>query len=223
MCGVVGYSGTGAAEDRTQFIHLCRSYKTEIEKLAAAANQKTAIANAIGNNTREAAYRALSKNFRPREFGRFTMFNYTELLHHLCGVAITPILDLREAESSRNGLCIAVGMESAYTGRHGRALSDETIRALTSALYHIVARVSRLAINPRHKTLWSIETTLCAFKKHVLNNSRWVGYYIDRQRKEIAKLQSLTGKAAGGGVSWLPLWQFRAETYHRKYLNEYDR
>ena len=116
----------------------------------------------------------------------------------------------------------ALGLENeAYTGRTGKTLPEDTIAVLNSGLRYIVSRIQEQPINPRHKTLWSIETTLCAYKKHVLRGSRWVGYYIERMRREIVKLQSTTGKRAGGGVSWLPLWQFRAETYDKQFLNEY--
>lgn len=203
------------------FVEVFQSYGAEIARLASVtASQEQAISNAIQGASQEAAYDALCSNFHVREFGRFTLFNYTELLHALCGVNIAARLDLREAESSRNGLCFAVGMEQAYTGRHGRTLPDEVISTLDGALQYVVERVKQLPIRQRHKSMWSIETTLCAFKKHVLNNNRWVGYYIERQRKEIVKMERLTGKQAGGGVSWLPLWQFRTETYNTHYLKD---
>lgn len=201
------------------FVEVFMSYRSEVMRLAGdKANQEQAVGKALQGASNETAYDALCNNFHVREFGRFSLFNYTELLHTLCDVNIAARLDLREAESSRNGLCFAVGMEQAYTGRHGRTLSDDVISTLDEAMQYVVERVKQLPIRKRHKSIWSIETTLCAFKKHVLNNSRWVGYYIERQRKEIVKLERLTGKRAGGGVSWLPLWQFRAETYSPHYL-----
>ena len=66
-----------------------------------------------------------------------------------------------------------------------------------------------------HKNIWNVETTLCAFKKYNLKK-RYVGFYIERQRKEIDKMQHLVTD----GVDWSVLWQFRQENYDTKWLKE---
>ena len=43
-----------------------------------------------------------------------------------------------------------------------------------------------------------------------------MGYYIDRQRKEIEKMQDLVSD----GVNWNVLWDFRNETYDKQWLKE---
>lgn len=210
---------------RNQFVEVFCSYRDLVAKLSGGTMSQAQALDAViaQGGDPYTRYDSLIKNFDVRLFGRFTMFLYSELLHNICGLDLGVRFDIREAESSRNGLVFALGMEdTAYTGRTGKHLPEDTIRTLNDGLRFIVRRIRQLPINPRHKSLWSIETTLCAYKKHCLNNRRWVGYYIERQRREIAKLQASTCKMAGGGVSWLPLWQFRAETYDKKFLKEWE-
>lgn len=209
---------------RNQFVGVFESYRQHIRQWSGGSDlQAEALHNLLAEGqTPTERYALLLDRFDVAQFGRFTMFLYSELLYNIGGIPIGVQFDIREAESSRNGLVFALGLENeAYTGRTGKTLPEDTIAVLNSGLRYIVSRIQELPINPRHKTLWSVETTLCAYKKHVLRGSRWVGYYIERMRREIVKLQSSTGKRAGGGVSWLPLWQFRAETYDKRFLNEY--
>lgn len=208
---------------RNQFVDVFVSYrKLVLEKSGVAMSQHNAINVAIAGSADEyEAYDNLINNFRILLFGRFTMFLYSELLFNVVGINIGVRFDLKEAESSRNGLVYALGIEQqAYTGRSGLALPENAIRYLNSGLEYISNQIQNTPIYPRHKTLWSIETTLCAFKKHKLNNKRWVGYYIERMRREIEKIEAVTCKNAGGGVNWQPLWQFRQETYNPVYLKE---
>lgn len=207
---------------RNQFCDVFRSYRDLIRRYDPdGMSQYKALCIAIGNGSPEDNYARLLHNFNILLFGRFTMFLYSELLHNIVGLPVGVRFDLAEAESSRNGLVFALGLENAaYTGRTGKRLNESIMRTLNSGLEFIADRIQTLPINPRHKTLWSIETTLCAYKKHKLNNRRWVGYYIERMRREIAKLEALTSKRAGGGISWRPLWEFRRETYEPQYLKE---
>lgn len=210
---------------RNQFCDVFRSYRNLIKQLdPCGMSQYKVLKTILSGGTPEENYERLLERFKIHLFGRFTMFLYSELLCNIVGLNIGVEFRLEEAESSRNGLVFALGLEwsSAYTGRTGKRLPERTLIALNSWLKYIADCIARLPINPRHKTLWSIETTLCAYKKHKLNNRRWVGYYIERMRREIFKLESQTSKQAGGGVSWLPLWQFRAETYNKKFLKEWQ-
>lgn len=208
---------------RNQFVDVFRSYRAQVMRWGnGSLGQLRALSRAIMPAADKfTAYDNLRANFAILLFGRFTMFLYSELLANVCGLNIGVRLDLREAESSRNGLVFALGIEqTAYTGRTGHALPHEVIDYLNQGLDYISRRIEAMPILPRHKSMWSIETSLCAYKKHVLNNRRWVGYYIERMRREIVKLESTTGKDAGGGMSWLPLWQFRRETYQPQFLKE---
>lgn len=210
---------------RNQFVDVFCAYREQVRKWSVGTmSQYLAVSRAIdGATDRYIAYDKLRRNFAILLFGRFTMFLYSELLHNVCGFDIGVRFDIREAESSRNGLVFALGMENvAYTGRTGKTLPQDILDTLNRGLTFISAKIRQKDILPRHKTLWSIETTLCAYKKHKLNNKRWVGYYIERMRKEITKLESKTDKEHGGGISWLTLWQFREETYNKQYLKEWQ-
>lgn len=166
-------------------------------------------------------YGLLCTEFNIYYFGRFGYFLYSELLHNVCGINVGVRFDIREAESSRNGLVIALGLErEAWTGHSGRALSEAEAAKLNQGLQYIADLIARLDIEPRHKSFWSIETTLCAYRKYKEKQSRWVGYYIERMRREIVKMEQATDKEHGGGVCWRPLWEFRRETYQPKYLKE---
>ena len=208
---------------RNQFVDVFRSYREQVKRWSnGSLSQSDALSAAMGGVAdRFLAYDSLRRNFAIKLFGRFTWFLYSELLANIGGLAIGVRFDLAEAESSRNGLVFALGAEDrAYTGHSGKRLPDNVMEWLNSGLTFIAGQVGQLPIHPRHKTLWSIETTLCAYKKHKLNGKRWVGYYIERMRREIVKLEALTSKEAGGGISWRPLWEFRRETYDSKYLKE---
>lgn len=210
---------------KNQFADVFVSYRAFIARWSSGTmNQAIALTRALGCTMpidKYSRYDMLNKHVNILLFGRFTMFLYSELLCNIAGIDIGVRLNLQEAESSRNGLVFALGLEDKlYTGRSGKQISKEAEAYLNAWLQKIHAHIETLPINPRHKTLWSIETTLCAYKKHKLNNKRWVGYYIDRMRKEIEKLESKTCKSAGGGINWEPLWQFRQETYRKDFLNE---
>lgn len=200
---------------KNQFVEAFISYQNFVFRWSQGSmRQHVAITRAISPGIDPyARYDYLLKNFRIALFGRFTMFLYSELLHTIAGIDIAVRLDLREAESSRNGLVFALGLEDvAYTGRHGRKATKAEIEYLNKGLAFISGQINRLPINPRHKSLWSIETTLCAYKKNKLGK-RWVGYYIERGRKEIEKMQEQLQE-----INWEPLWTFRAETYQKQYL-----
>lgn len=207
---------------RNQFVEVFHSYREQVMRWSNGQGiQILALSRAIGNRVdRFTAYDNLRRNFDIKLFGRFTFFLYSELLANICGIDIGVRFDIREAESSRNGLVFGLGIENvAYTGRTRKKLPDNVLQYLNGALQYIVGRIQAEPIRPRHKSLWSIETSLCAYKKHKLGK-RYVGYYIERMRREIEKLEVTTDQTHGGGVNWLPLWQFRQETYQNKFLRE---
>lgn len=144
-------------------------------------------------------------------FGRFTLFLYLDNLNFLTGFNIQPDkLNLNEAESSRNGLCYAIGDDDLMNHYSNRRLTKGELDYLDARFMELYERIQYLPI--QHKNIWNIETTLCAFKKHKMGK-RFVGYYIQRQAEEIQKLQNLVTE----GVDWSVLWQFRKETYNEKY------
>lgn len=144
-------------------------------------------------------------------FGRFSLFLFLESVHQLTGFPMKPDkLDLKDAESCRNGLCYALGLDAWV----GKSLKDAQYKRLQMELEKIEIE---LAIeNPSIPVnIWNIETSLCAFKKLFLAK-RYLGYYIDRQQEEIELMQ----KNVPSGVYWDMLWQYRRAYYNPRYLGE---
>jgi len=112
----------------------------------------------------------------------------------------------------RNGVVFALGIEdSAYAGRDGREATPQELSLLTHALNDIVSRVRKMPLAlSRHHSLWSIETTLCAYKKWHLGK-RYVGYYVERTIDECVRM-----KRNYPAVNWRPLDQFAMKYYPRQ-------
>ena len=138
------------------------------------------------------------------QFGRYSLFLYLEAVAALTGFPMVPTgLDLRHAESSRNGLCYALGLDGWLTGHdYGRTtLAAGELRALQARFPAVLAAAQERAPG---STVWSVETSLCAFKK-LQRGTRWLGYYVARQAEEIRKME----RAVPEGVCWDVLWDFR--------------
>lgn len=162
-------------------------------------------------NTYDNCYKDLSQI---RNFGRFTMFIYLEMIHVLTGYEFEPTyLDLNNAESCRNGLVYHLGNYELDTHGNDKKLTTKQIKYLQYKFTELKKEIQEL--NIEHKNIWNIETTLCAYKKFK-KGKRYIGYYIDRQKKEIEKMQSNITQ----GVDWSVLWEFRNETYNKKWLKE---
>lgn len=166
-------------------------------------------AGAYGIGSRRDLYRAAwAFGIKIKNFGRFTLFIYLELIHELTDYKMSPTeLDVKNALSSRNGLCYALGWDEMID----RKISSAEV----SVLEEQFQRAVKVLNAELPTTAWSLETSLCAFKKHV-RGARWVGYYLDRQAKEIEKMQA----AVPDGVCWDLLWQYRRETYKPEHLVE---
>lgn len=147
-------------------------------------------------------------------FGRFTLFLYLEMLATLCNLPIEPdTIDWANAESSRNGLCFALGRDDLMNHHTKQRLTAPQLAALDADFALVRRRLEE--VSQTHTNLWNIETTLCAYKKHCLGK-RWVGYYIERMRRELEQMTASVPE----GVCWDVLWQFRRETYAPVYLKE---
>lgn len=140
-----------------------------------------------------------------KNFGRFSAFNYLDVLNKITGVNHKPLyLDMAEAESCRNGLCHAIGR------------SDLVGAKMTSSMNNYLNAKFIEVLRANHGNIFQVETTLCAYNKY-MKGQRYIGYYIERMRKEIMSMQS----NFSSGVAWEVLWQFREETFERRYLNEF--
>lgn len=147
-------------------------------------------------------------------FGRFTMFIYLEMVSVLTDTKMIPnTLDLSNAESCRNGLALALNRKDLFSHFEQKNLKKDDYTALEHGFQAITERVNALPI--RHQSVFSIETTLCAYKKVKLGK-RYVGFYIERMRKEIEIMR----KNVPVGVDWSVLYDFRKKTYQPKFLKE---
>lgn len=170
----------------------------------------------VGDQTQDAHFSALTTADTPEarydavyaqaaklhSFGQFSLFLYLEALHTITPLELAPTdLDLDVAHSCRNGLCYAFGFDHWLTEAEART-PEGAHGPIRLAWQHLL-----LSLRPP-TTVWQIETTLCAYKKFK-RGQRYIGYYLDRQAIEIAKMAAHVTV----GVSWDVLWQFRAETY----------
>jgi hypothetical protein len=174
----------------------------------------TSLVESYPDKTYENVYKAASGIYT---FGRFTLFIYLEMLYVLTALPLEPTtLNLAEAESCRNGVALAFGLDDLNNHRSKRKMSKEELDLLQSKFLVIKEHIMDLDIE--HTNIWNIETTLCAYKKWRLGK-RYVGYYIDRAGKEIEKMSSQIRE----GIDWSPLWDFRRETYDHKQLREINK
>lgn len=149
-----------------------------------------------------------------KNFGRFTMFIYLEMINVLTKYELEPThLDLKNAESCRNGLVYHLGHYELDTHKNKKKLQPKHIKYLQYKFKELHSQIKLL--NIEHKNIWNIETTLCAYKKYN-KGKRYIGYYIDRQRQEIQKMEA----NVKNGVDWSVLWDFRKENYEKKWLKE---
>ena len=141
---------------------------------------------------------------------------YLETIYNLTKFPMTPTgLNLREARTSRNGLCYALGKDD-WVRKKGAAtkLSSEQFLWLQTQLKKLYRElVTKYPDVPT--TYWNLETSLCAYYK-LFRATRYVGYYIDRQMLEIEKMEKL----APDGADWNLLWKFRREHFHTSALGE---
>ncbi len=148
-------------------------------------------------------------------FGRFTLFNYIEAMNEITNMKTAPnVLQLREAESSRNGLCYACDKPEFVTLHHAPPKEPINFDFLQQNLVKMKEELQKecpeLNVN-----FWNLETVLCAFKK-LFWSDRYFGYYIDRQQEEISFME----KSVPEGVDWNILWDFRLEYFNNKLLGE---
>ena len=144
------------------------------------------------------------KILKIKYFGRFSLFNYLDVLNQLTNINFAPpYLNMMEAKSCRDGLAFALEkpelIKDKMTSKEALYLHRKFIETLRS----------------NEGNVFQIETTLCAYKKYRYGK-RYVGYYIDRMGREIDDIQT----RVNNGVYWDLLWQFRDETFDKKYLNE---
>lgn len=170
----------------------------------------------IGSQTQESLFALAAKGETPEQrydhlyasasvlhsFGQFALFLYLEALDTVTPLALTPTdLDLSKAWSCRHGLLYAYNLDMYINDRETPTQPEAEI-----PVAYAWADLRRL-LQPG-ATVWNLETTLCAYRKF-MDGKRYIGYYLDRQATEIAKMED----HVKDGVDWDVLWQYRSETY----------
>lgn len=178
----------------------------------------------VGQRTQEAFFKGLSEagdnprvRYRKifdfleknlRNFGRFSLFIYMELLKEIGEIDIWPDrLGVEDAKVVRTGLCYALGLPESF---QTKALDKYKKKYLEKRFLDLVEEVKTRDPGAH---IWSVETSLCAFKKFV-HGKRYVGYYIQRQGLEISKMKQNVPK----GVDWRFLLRYRQETFNKNFL-----
>ena len=194
-------------KSNNQFVETFQSYKNLVGD--SQENYFKSLKQPTPQNTYDNCYINLS---RIKNFGRFTMFIYLEMINVLTDYDLEPTyLDLKNAESCRNGLVYHLGLNELDTHKKDKRLTENQIKYLQYEFQRLKQEIQKLDIE--RKNIWNIETTLCAYKKYKLGK-RYIGYYIDRQRDEIMKMS----ERVNTGVDWDVLWDFRNETYDKQWL-----
>lgn len=155
----------------------------------------------------DALYPEASKIY---SMGQFALFLYLEALHTITPVDLMPTdLDLSKAWSCRYGLYYAYGLDHLVRDKQEPLEEPELTAEKWSALKQLMAGTEK------PPTIWQTETILCAFRKYH-RGKRYLGYYLDRQAEDIAKMQDNVST----GVYWDVLWDYRRETYDPAWLAE---
>jgi len=194
---------------RNQFVDVVKSYS----ELVGQGTQLMKYRELTGANSMETYNNAFKHFSKVKWFGRFRMFVYLEAVNVTTGIPLIPTeLDLANAESSRNGLCFALGQDDLMNHFDKKKIDKESLQFLNAEFGKLKTLIEKYRPNDN---IWSIETTLCAYKKYKIKK-RWIGYYLERQAKEIRELQS----RVKSGVDWSVLWDFRRETFDASLLSE---
>jgi hypothetical protein len=141
-------------------------------------------------------------------FGRYSMFLWLECMRHLTGIQILPDrLDWKNASNCYQGLMLA---QFGHQMPAGDCLMADLL------LKDYIHRLQQRGAN-RRTDIWNVETTLCAYYKY-MQGKRWIGYYIQRQQKEIDTMVA----NVPGGVCWDVLYDFRKEYFQPSVLKQFS-
>lgn len=129
------------------------------------------------------------------KFGRYSAWFYLQTLNETCNYSFdVPSLwlsDYSGSRSHRNGACISVKRYDWIDAR----LSEGEYERLEKQMEEVRQEVGC--------TRFQLETMLCSYKKLArARDSRYIGYYTDRQKKEIEK----SARTGFVGIDWTP-WE----------------
>lgn len=157
------------------------------------------------------------------KMGRHSVYAWTETLMRCLGLPIQcPSFYMDIAESSRNGLCYALGRDGLVT-KHDKKLSDGA-RISKAEIAYLEGELDRLMADihvcfPKIPVDYMyLETATCSYKG-LHRRRRYLGYYLDRMAKEIKRGETKMA-AISTGVDWDTLWQIRSEVFVPEFLGE---
>ncbi len=159
------------------------------------------------------AYKGVSNFYY---FGRFSIFNLLQSVRQLTNLNIQPDgLDLKGAQSCRNGLCYALDKKDMMTKINKQKMKNVKIdyRFLQNELIKLYQSLKKQNAFP--VTYWNIETVLCAFKK-IFWKTRYLGYYIDRQLQQI----NIARQRITKGINWDIMFEFRKQFFNVELLGQ---
>jgi hypothetical protein len=160
-------------------------------------------------------------------FGRFSVWNWAQMLKQVYGYNIEPsslFLGESNSESHTHGLCMTLGKyewakKERFTDENGKRkklvykFTKEDKEYLESEAKILLQELSEN--NPQVDN-FLLETVFCAFKKVFRDyDSRYVGYYLDRQAEDIKSIQGNEFY----GVDWNILWDARDELLDKRFLH----
>ena len=172
--------------------------------------------DSILNGSGEANFDVLWEEFfKPiRHFGRFSTWNFAQNLKQVAGYDIEPnrlFLGESNASSITFGMCHVIGWEDKTYKRRWKTPEGKRRKDMhkfsQSEKDDMEFEAGRL-IKDLNTDGFDFETMLCAYKKIFRDrDSRYIGYYLDRQAMDINKI------AANGwdGIPWYLLDQARIE------------
>ena len=166
----------------------------------------------------------LYKNIR--HFGRFSVWNWSQMLKSVYGLNIEPenlMLGEPNSESHTHGFCYVHG-KYEWTKKE-RVLIQGKKKKIT----HSFTKEEKIWLETQSEKIkmkllesdksvdnFYLETVACAFKKLFRNrDSRYVGYYLDRQAEDIISIE----KNGFDGVDWSILWDARNELLEKNVIN----
>ena len=164
-----------------------------------------------------------------QHFGRFSVWNWAQMLKHVCGYNIEPsslFLGDKNAESHTHGICMALGkfdwsFKERYTDENGNR--KKKVHIFTQEEKQFLELESDNILSDIQNDLpqsdkYLIETVACAFKKLFrTNDSRYLGYYLDRQAEDIRSIEN----NGFNGVDWSILWDARNELLTKEFINDF--
>lgn len=129
-----------------------------------------------------------------KHFGRFSVWNFAQMLKQVAGYEIEPntfFLGDSSTGSITKGACFLLGIDYDKKMKFSPELRAELERGVFAVMEDISKTVP---INA-----FTMETQLCRFHKYYREReSRYIGYYLDRQKEDIDALKS----NGWNGIHW---------------------